>query len=109
MSQIEKRLTQLGIILPEVQKPVAVYVPAKTVGNIVYISGEECKINEELLYKGKVGKDITVQEGYEAARQTMINLLAVLQEHIGSLDRIKQIVKLLGFVNSAPGFVQQPF
>src|SRR5699024_3527254 len=78
-------------------------------GNIVYTSGADCKVNGELLYKGKVGKDITVQEGHEAARQTMINLLAVLQEHIGNLDRIKQIVKLLGFVNSAPGFVQQPF
>ncbi|NEU29191.1 RidA family protein [bacterium LRH843] len=109
MSSVEEKLASLGIVLPEAAKPAAVYVPAKTVGNLVYTSGQDCRVNGELLHKGKVGKDITLEEGYDAARQTMINLLAVLKEHIGDLDRIKQVVKLLGFVNSAPGFVEQPY
>lgn len=61
------------------------------------------------MYKGKVGRELTVEQGQAAARQTMINLLAVLQVHLGSLDRIERVVKLLAFVNSAPGFVEQPY
>ncbi|MDQ0338302.1 enamine deaminase RidA (YjgF/YER057c/UK114 family) [Caldalkalibacillus uzonensis] len=109
MSKIEEKLKRLGINLPEAPRPAAEYVPARTVGNLVYTSGQDCRVNGVLKYKGKVGKDLTVEEGYDAARQTMINLLAVLKEHIGDLDRIKQVVKLLGFVNSAEGFVEQPY
>ncbi len=109
MSEVEKRLAELGITLPKAEKPKAVYVPAKTVGNLVFTSGQDCRVNGELKYKGKVGKDLTLEEGYDAARQTMINILAVLKEHLGDLDRIKQVVKVLGFVNSAPGFVEQPY
>ncbi|MBN2910837.1 RidA family protein [Polycladomyces sp. WAk] len=109
MSMIENKLKEMGIELPKVRKPVAQYVPAKTVGNLVFLSGADCRVNGELLYKGKVGSDLTVEQGYQAARQVMINLLAVLKEHVGDLDRVKQIVKLLAFVNSADGFVEQPF
>ena len=110
MSKIDERLKELGVELPEAPKPAAVYVPAMTfLDKLVYTSGNDCRIDGELMYKGKVGKDITIEEGQEAAKQTVINLLAVLKEHIGDLDRIKKIVKLLGFVNSADGFVEQPY
>ncbi|ALS27685.1 endoribonuclease L-PSP [Paenibacillus sp. 32O-W] len=109
MANVEKRLEELGIQLERVPKPVAEYVPAKTVGNLVYTSGCDCRKNGKLLYEGKVGGDLTVEQGKEAARQVMINILAVLKEHIGDLDRVKQVVKMLAFVNSAEGFVEQPF
>jgi enamine deaminase RidA (YjgF/YER057c/UK114 family) len=109
MVNIEEKLNELGIKIPEAPKPAAVYVPAKTVGNLVYTSGQDCRVNGKLLYEGKVGSDLTVEQGYEAARQTMINCLAVLKAEIGDLSRVKQIVKLLAFVNSAPGFVEQPY
>ncbi|EPZ53111.1 RidA family protein [Alicyclobacillus acidoterrestris] len=105
---VSERLKQLGITLPPPPKVVAAYVPAITVHDLVYTSGNDCRVNGELMYKGKVGLDLTLEEGQRAARQTTINLLAVLQEHLGSLDKIERIVKLLGFVNSAPGFVEQP-
>lgn len=109
MRNVEEVLEELGIELPLPPKPAAVYVPAKRVGNLVYTSGQDCRINGVLLHEGKVGSDLTVEQGYEAARQTMINCLAVLKAEIGDLNRIKQVVKLLGFVNSAPGFVEQPY
>lgn len=109
MSQIEARLKELGVVLPEPPSPAAVYVPAITFGNYVYTSGNDCRIDGKFMYEGKLGKDLTIEQGQEASRQTMINLLAVLKNHLGDLDRIKQIVKLLAFVNSAPGFVEQPY
>lgn len=109
MSKIEGKLKELGIELPEAPKPAASYVPAKTFGNYVYTSGNDCRVNGELLYKGKLGAEVTIEQGQQAAKQTAINLLAVLKEHLGDLDRISQIVKVLGFVNSAPGFVEQPY
>ncbi|UOQ44195.1 RidA family protein [Halobacillus salinarum] len=109
MINVEEKMNDLGIQLPEAPKPGAVYVPAKTVGNLIYTSGQDCRVDGTLLYKGKLGLDLTVDQGYEAARQTMVNCLAVLKAEIGDLGRVKQIVKLLAFVNSAPGFVEQPY
>ena len=109
MITIEEKLNDLGINIPEAPKPAAVYVPAKRVGNLVYTSGQDCRVNGKLLYEGKVGSDLTIEQGYEASRQTMINCLAVLKGEIGDLNRVKQVVKLLAFVNSAPGFVEQPY
>lgn len=110
MSLIERRLIELGIELPEPPEPAAIYVPAVTfAGNLVYTSGNDCRIQGKLMYEGKLGKDLTIEQGQEASRQTMINLLAVLKSHLGNLDRIERVVKLLGFVNSAPGFVEQPY
>ncbi|MGN7300358.1 RidA family protein [Ferdinandcohnia sp. SAFN-114] len=108
-SKIEKRLLELGIELPEAPKPAAVYIPAQQTGNLVYTSGQDCRKDGKLIYEGKVGSDLTIEQGQEAARQTMINCLAVLKSHLGNLDRVKKVVKLLGFVNSAPGFVEQPY
>lgn len=105
---VEKKLEELGITLPVPAKPVAEYVPAKQVGNLVFVSGQDCRKNGTLLYEGKVGDQVTQEQGKEAARQAMINAIAVLKMHVGDLDRVKQIVKVLGFVNSADGFVYQP-
>lgn len=109
MAKIEKILEEKGIVLEKVPTPVAEYVPAKTVNNLVYTSGCDCRVNGVLKYTGKVGKELTVEEGYDAARQVMINIISVLKEHLGDLDRVKQVVKMLAFVNSADGFVEQPY
>ncbi|WP_044481111.1 RidA family protein [Paenibacillus antibioticophila] len=109
MSMVEERLAAAGIVLGEVPPAVANYVPAKQTGNLVYTSGNDCRINGVLMYTGKVGAQLTVQQGYEAARQVAINLLTVLKAELGDLDRVKQVVKMLAFVNSAPGFMEQPF
>lgn len=109
MSKIDKRLEELGIVLGEAPKPAAEYVPAKTVNNLVYTSGNDCRKDGELIFKGKIGNDLSVEEGYIASRQVMVNLLSVLKAEIGDLDRVKQVVKLLAFVNSADGFVEQPY
>jgi len=109
MAYIEQRLQELGIQLDKVPVPVANYVPAKIVNNLVYTSGNDCRIGGKLMYEGKVGKDLTVEQGAAAARQVCINLIAVLKETIGDLDRVKQVVKMLAFVNSADGFTHQPY
>jgi len=99
----------MGIIIPGVPKPAASYVPAIQTGNLVYTSGQGCKKDGILVYKGKLGKDLTVEEGYEAAKISIINCLAIIKEYLGSLDRVKRVVKLLGFVASVPEFNQQPY
>jgi enamine deaminase RidA (YjgF/YER057c/UK114 family) len=109
MSKIDERLHALGIILEEVPAPVAEYVPSKRAGNIVYTSGCDCRKNGTLLYKGKLGKEVTVIEGQEAARQVIINILAVLKKELGDLDKVKQVVKMLAFVNSTNDFNEQPY
>lgn len=109
MSIIENKISKLGIKLPDAPKPAASYVPAKQVGNLLYTSGQDCRVEGVLKYEGKVGSDLSVEEGYDAARQAMINCLAVIRDHLGNLDRVKQVVKLLGFVNSSDSFVEQPY
>lgn len=109
MSSIENKLQEMGISLPEPPKPAASYIPVKQVGNLLYTSGQDCRKDGTLIFRGKVGKDLNVEEGYQAARQCMINCLSVIKAHIGDLDRIKQVVKMLAFVNSADGFVEQPY
>lgn len=110
MSKIEQRLQELGIELPEAPKPAAVYVPTKRfANNLLYVSGQDCRKDGKLIYEGKVGSDLTIEQGYEASKQAMINTLAVIKSEIGDLDKIKDFVKLLGFVNSADGFVEQPY
>lgn len=111
MSKIEKRLTELGIKLPESPKPSGIYVPARRTGNLVYTSGTDCRVDASgtLLHEGKLGSDLTVEQGQAAARQTMINQLASLKYFLGDLDRVNKIVKVLAFVNSSPGFVEHPY
>jgi len=109
MNKIENKLNEMGIKIPEVPKPAASYIPVVRTGNLIFTAGQGCKKDGVLVYKGKLGQDLTVEEGYEAAKISIINCLAVLKGHLGDLDKVKKIVKLLGFVASAPGFDQQPY
>jgi len=106
--ETEERLRTLGLQLPTAPSPVAAYVPAVLVGDLLYTSGSGPVANGQPLMTGKVGSDLTIEQGYEAARQTILNLLAVVRQELGSLDRVERIVKILGFVASAPGFGRQP-
>ncbi|MDZ4701137.1 MAG: RidA family protein [Rhodothermales bacterium] len=105
----EARLAALGIELPPVPAPVASYIPAVRTGNLVFLSGQGPIADGKPIVTGKVGADLTEEEGYEAARTTILRSLAVLRAEIGSLNRVKRIVKLTGWVNSAPGFTRQPW
>lgn len=104
----ELKLKELGIELPQAPKPVAAYVPAVQAGGFVYTSGQITMVQGELKYKGKLGKDLAVEEGYQAARICALNALSAIRDVVGSLDNIEQIVKVVGFVNSAEGFTEQP-
>jgi enamine deaminase RidA (YjgF/YER057c/UK114 family) len=106
--EIEKNMRGLGLELPEVPKPVASYVPAVRSGNYVYTSGQVPFVKGELMHRGKLGGDLTIEQGYECARVTAMNCLAAVKSVIDDLDLVKQIVRLTGFINSAPGFTDQP-
>ena len=111
MGPVEARLRELGLILPAVQQPPGARITmlmAKRSGNLLYLSGNGPLRDGKILYPGKVGSDITIEQGYEAAHLTGLNLLAVIKTELGDLDRVATFVKTLGFVNSAPGFTQQP-
>lgn len=105
---VEARLQELGITIPEAPRPVAAYVPFVRSGALVFTSGQIATENGQLKYKGKVGRELTPEEGYQAARLCAINTLAVLKSAVGSLEKVEQIVKVTVFVNSAAGFSAQP-
>ncbi len=106
--QVEARLKELGIDLPPAITPVANYVPAVVTGNLVFLSGHGPVKEDGTLVTGKVGADLTVEEGYETARLIAMGLLGSLKAQIGDLDRVKRIVKLLGLVNCTAEFTDQP-
>jgi enamine deaminase RidA (YjgF/YER057c/UK114 family) len=106
--EAEARLEQLGLTLPEPPKPVGAYLLAQQAGDLLFLSGTTCYLNGSLLYTGRVGKELSVEQGYAAARQTMLNLLGVARAELGDLDRIEKIIKVNGYVNSAPDFDRQP-
>ena len=109
MAIVEKRIQELGIILPESPQPIANYVPTVRTGNLLFVAGLGPAARPDgTTPNGKVGKDLTQEEGYEAARLVGINLLARLKSSLGDLDRVSRIVKLLSMVNCAPEFTQQP-
>jgi enamine deaminase RidA (YjgF/YER057c/UK114 family) len=105
----EARLKELKIELPAVPAPVASYVPAVRTGNLVFLAGQGPMRAGKPTVTGKVGAELTEEQGYRAARETILNSLAVLRAEIGSLDRVTRVVKLVGWVNSAPGFTRQPW
>jgi enamine deaminase RidA (YjgF/YER057c/UK114 family) len=105
----EARLKQLGLTLPPAAKPIASYVPAVRSGNLVFLAGAGPLADGKPTVTGKVGAELTEQQGYQAARATILVSLAALRAEIGSLDRVVRIVKLTGWVNSAPGFTRQPW
>jgi len=105
---IEGRLKEMGLELPEVPRPMAEYVPAKRVGDFVYVSGQGPLKEGKPIYVGRVGAQLTLEEGYEAAQVCALNCLAAVKAVIASLDRVEEIVQVRGFVNSAPDFHDQP-
>ncbi len=107
MGRIDDRLKELGIALPPARAPMANYVPARRVGNLVHTAGQVSGSAEHEI-KGKLGQELSVEQGREAARVCALNCLAALLTVIDSLDSVKQLVRVGAFVNSAAGFNQQP-
>jgi len=108
MSKIEARLTELGVTLPDAPAPAANYVPWVISGQQVFVSGQISQ-NADGMIKGKLGADLSVEQGAEAARACAISLLAQVKAATGGdIDRVVRLVKLVGFVNSTPEFVDQP-
>ena len=109
MGQFDKRLAELGIVLPVPAKPVANYVGWVRTGNLVLTAGQVSFKDGKIEYQGKVGKDFSVEEAQKAARLCALNVIAQLKEACsGDLDRVKRIVKLVGFVNAVPEFTDHP-
>lgn len=105
---IEEKIRELGYQLPGPPKPLAVYIPATVCDNLVYTAGQIALLNGELKFKGKVGKDLSLEDGIEAAQLCALNCLSVIKGEIGNLDLIERIVKVTVFVSSAEGFTDQP-
>ena len=103
----EARLKKLGLELPEVPKPVAEYVPAKRVGDLVYVSGQGPIRDGKAVYVGRVGAEVSLEDAYKAAQLCALNCLAAVKSVVGSLDAVEEIVQVRGFVNSAPNFYDQ--
>lgn len=106
MSKIEEKLKAMGIKLPDVPKSLGSYIPARKADNVIYISGQLPKVFDKFI-TGKIGKDLTVEQGQEAAKLAFINALAILKNELGSLDKIDFIVRMVGYINSADGFTDQ--
>jgi enamine deaminase RidA (YjgF/YER057c/UK114 family) len=104
----EEKLASLGLVLPNAPVPVANYVPYRWAGNLLYLSGQGPKRTDGTYRPGRLGRDATLEEGYEDARLTCLNLLAVAKSAIGELSRIEAVVKLLGMVNAEPDFSDHP-
>jgi len=105
----EERLKERNIMLPQPATPLANYVGAVRVGNLMFVSGHgPLRVDGKPSARGKVGRELTVEQGYQVAREVGLALLATIRASVGSLDRIKRVVKVLGMVNSAEGFGDQP-
>lgn len=105
---VDEKIKQLGIKIPEAIKPVGAYVPAVRVGNLLFLSGILPFREGKIVRKGKVGKEIYIQEASEDAIQTVLNALAVVKDYIGSLDKVKRCVKITGYIASSEEFIEQP-
>ena len=108
-SNIEKRLAEIGVTLPPMGAPGGNYVPYVIVGNIAFMAGQVAREAGQIKYKGKVGRDLTIEQGAAAARLCAVHLLAALKEACGGdLDRVERCVRMSGFVNSGPDFLEHP-
>lgn len=105
---IEQKINELGFEVPEVAKPLAAYIPAKKVGNLVMTSGQVPLVKGQLKYIGKVGVELSEEEGQKAAEICALNCLAAIKGIIGYLDKVEEVVKLTVFVNNKEGFTAQP-
>ncbi|MYX33327.1 MULTISPECIES: RidA family protein [unclassified Streptomyces] len=108
MSAVEQRLAELGLELPAVAAPLAAYVPAVRSGAYVYTAGQLPLVDGKLTCTGKVGAEVTADEAKQLARTCALNALAAVRSAVGDLDRVKRVVKVVGFVASAPDFTGQP-
>ncbi len=104
----EAKIKQLGLKLPEPPKPVGAYAPAVRIGTLLFVSGQVPLVEGEIKYRGKVGRELTIDDGYEAARIAAMNCLSIAKSIVGDLDEVEGVVKLTGFVNCADDFDQQP-
>ena len=108
MAKIEAKLKELGLELPAVSAPIGNFAHAQRLGDLLYLSGIGPLKDGKPTITGKLGAGLTLDQGYAAAQQAVLNLLAVVKDELGDLDKVKQIVKLLGMVNSDPSFDKQP-
>jgi enamine deaminase RidA (YjgF/YER057c/UK114 family) len=109
--EVERKLAAMGLSLPPAPTPVANYIPAVRTGNLLFVSGHGpamVKDGKIQYIRGKLGRDLTVEQGYEAAKQVMLNILQSIKGAVGDLDKVKRIVKVLGFVNCTEDFPDQP-
>ena len=107
MSLIEAKLAELGYLLPPPPEPVGNYLPATRSGNIMWMAGVGSRRTDGSRITGKLGAELTVEDGYEAARWCALNLLARMKAELGDLDKVTRILKVVGMVNSAPNFAEQ--
>src|SRR5690606_29057539 len=104
--RVEQELEGMGLALPEVAAGIGSFIPAVQTGNLLFVSGNTgARLYE---FRGKLGEDVTIEQGYEAAKCAMLGCLAAARSVIGDLDRIERVVKLLGFVNAGAGFTETP-
>jgi enamine deaminase RidA (YjgF/YER057c/UK114 family) len=108
VAEAEKRLADLGMTLPDVPDAIANYVGAVHTGNLLFLSGRGPRRDGQWVNNGKLGQEVTVEQGYEAAQLTMLNLLATIKAELGDLDRVTRVVKLTGMVNAIPSFGEHP-
>lgn len=104
----DKKLKELGIELIPATKPIANYVKAVRTGNLLFLAGHGPSLTDGTVMTGKLGQNYTVEQGYQAARQTAISLISTLKNELGDLNKVKRIVKVLGMVNCTPEFTDQP-
>ena len=104
----DRRITELKLELPPAPKAMGVYKPVVVVGNMAYVSGQGPLRSDKTLIQGRVGQDLKLDAGKAAARQVGLTMLATLRQELGSLDRIRRLIKTLGLVNSAPDFYEHP-
>src|SRR4029453_11424195 len=107
-SHVKDKLKTLGLALPDPPRPVGNYVPAVRYGHVVQTSGQTARINGVRRYVGTVGRDVTPEEAYLSARDAMLNCLACVKQAVGSLDRVRRVLKVTGFVNCVAGYTDQP-
>ena len=107
--EIENKLAQMGLDLPETPVPIANFVTAVRTGNILFVAGHVPRMPDgSMLNSGKLGREVTVDQGYQSAQRAMLNCLSSIKAHMGDLDKVRQVIKLLCMVNSAPDFGDQP-
>lgn len=106
---VELKLNEIGLELPEPLGPIGNYIPYRRVGNLIYFSGQGPMWDKIPQFHGKIGRELTKEEGYEASKLTALNVIALIKDAIGNLDNVKQFVNVVGFVNCIDSFIDQPY